>query len=802
MPIVTTAAILDRFATTPVSGRRHPLDGPPADAVLFVLVDALRHDYVGRTRFLRRIAAESVTGQIEEPFGFCPRGAWFGGLTMAAQGYTNLFRHDPVSSPFAFVRELAAGDADDAALGPALRAEIVQRARGRVPAFAAAYLDPLEIPLPWLASFDVSERESPASPRAGYRSLFHHLDETRQPWLDVSWPYPGWVGGLSSGRVAGQALDRLESRHRFAFVHLPDLDMVGHAGGPGSVALQAALDDADRLCEILAARVCALHRDPVVLFAGDHGMLPVVRHVDVATALASTGLRFGDDVTYFIDSTMVRVWTRAHGALARVHAALETCGGGRWLTEADLARYELTGIDPRATGAIFLADAGVLFTPNFFDWRGVRPAKGMHGYAPDVPDNRAALIAWRPRRPEAGAAGVVPARTLHPALQSWLGLPVAPEAWPAPTEPAATRGRWSVGGTAAADAVVDAHLAHVVARVHARTPDAVAVVLAGGFGRGEGTVCDAGDGRPRPVNDYDVVVVGGDGAALRGLDGELSAELGIDFVDLWPRSDLTPSTPVSQFDFDLGEGATRLAGDPLVLERLPRRAPAELDLDEGLFQLGNRAGGVLLGVCGRTEGAAAPADDAFRERQRVKFLIAIADAWLMAHADYHPSYVIRRARFASLGGGVFGPTVRDLVDGAFAAKLHGSATSAASADLAARHCAAALDELWTTLGLHREPARLTDALSRTVRRRVRASSDWIAGAQARGLTISAAGAADPLAAATAIYRAALEGVRAWPLTVAARRERLAAAVAPEFAISAAAEPWAGVARTWITFFHP
>lgn len=785
-----------------MSGRRHPLDGPPADAVVFVLVDALRHDYVGRTRFLRRIAAESVTGQIEEPFGFCPRGAWFGGLTMAAQGYTNLFRYDPANSPFAFTRELASGEADDAALGSALRAGIVQRAKGRVPAFAAAYLDPLEIPLSWLGAFDVCERESPSSARAGYRSLFHELDESGHDWLDVSWPYPGWVGGLSSGRVAGQALDQLEARHRFAFVHLPDLDMIGHAGGPGSTMLQAALDDTDRLCEILAARACALHRDPLVLFAGDHGMLPVVRHVDVMQALAATGVRFGDDAAWFIDSTMVRVWPRTSAAGARVHAALEAGGGGRWLTGADLTRYELAGIDPRATGDVFLADPGVLFTPNFFDWQGQRPARGMHGYAPDVPDNRAALIAWRPRRPEAGAAGVVPARALYPALRAGLGYDVAEDAWPAPVAAPAAGGRWSVHGTAESDAVVDAHLARIVARVHERVADATAIVLAGGFGRGEGTVCVDGDGRPRPVNDYDVVVVGGTGpAALAGLDAELGRELGIDFVDLWARPDLAPSTPLAQFDFDLREGATRLAGDPLILDRQPCRAPAELDLDEGLFQLGNRAAGLLLGACGRAD-TAAP-DDAFRERQRVKCLIAIADAWLMAHADYHPSYAIRRARFASLSGGVFGPTVRDLVDGAFAAKLDGRMPPPVPPDAAVRQCAAAIEELITTLGLHRAPERLAAALSRTVACRVRASGDWIAATRDRGLHAAVAAQADPLAAASAIYRAALDGVRAWPLTLAGRRERIATALAPEFVVSpAATAPWAAVARTWITFFHP
>ena len=803
MPIVTTAVISDRETTERLSVRRHPLDGAPADAVVFVLVDALRHDYVSRTRFLARVAGEAVTGQIEEPFGFCPRGAYFGGLTMAAQGYTNLFRYDPEASPFGWTRELATGGPADGPLAAALRGDIVARAKGRVPPFAAAYLDPLQIPLAWLGYFDVCEQLGPASHAVGYRSLFHDLEASGQRWLDVSWPYPGWSGGLSSGRVAGQVLDRLTAEHRFAFVHLPDLDMVGHAAGPGSRALQQALGETDRLCQLIADRVLALHRDPLIVFAGDHGMLPVVRHVDVAGPLAATGLRFGQDVAYFIDSTMVRVWTHTADARARVHAALDGCGGGRWLTDADWVRYELAGIDPRNAGAIYLASPGVLFTPNFFDWSGRAPVRGMHGYAPDVADNRAALLAWRPRAPQPGAAGVVPARTLYPALRAWLGFDVEAASWPAPIVEPRPAGRWSVTGAAGADEVVDAHLATIVERVTAAAPDATAIILAGGFGRGEGTVTTTPSG-PRPVNDYDVVVVGGRPGALAGLDAALPAELGIDFVDLWPRPDLTPSAPISQFDIDLRYGASRLWGDPLVLDRLPDYAPADLSLDEGLFQIGNRAGGLLLGLTGWE---ARPGDDgpgAFLERQRAKFLLALADAWLMAHEDYHPSYAIRRARFAALASGSIAPTVCALVDEAFAAKLEGQPATGTPPDVAGAQCAAAWSALQAALGLDRDPSRLPAALSRTVSERVRGGSDWLAVARGHALIPAAPVVSAPLTAASAIYRAAIAGVAAWPLAPADRHAAVGAALAPEFlTVEAEADALcAGVARTWLGFFHP
>ncbi len=794
-----------------MSDVRHPMSGGTADAVVFLLVDALRHDYVGRTRFLAATAARSLTGQLEEPFGFCPRGAYFGGLTMAEQGYTNLFRFDPARSPFAWTRELAGGDDGDAALRAALRPGIVSRAKAVVPPFAAMYLDPLDIPLPWLGYFDVCEREGPASATVGYRSLFHQLDARGEPWLDLSWPYLGWTGPLTSGRVAGMALDTLRPAHRFAFVHLPELDMVGHAYGPGSRELQAALEDTDRLCELVCARVAELYRDPVIVIAGDHGMLPVTRRVDVAGALAATGLRFGAEIAYFIDSTMVRLWALTSAALPRALEALGACGGGRVLDAGDWARYGLTGIDDRNGHAVFLADPGVLFSPNFFDWAGTGAVRGMHGYAPDVDDNRAALLIYRPHAPAAGECGVLAARDLHPMFQSWLGLDQSERAVTGPpaattvdgTTPSPAPGHWSSNGTAASDAVVDAHLAAIVEAVRHRAPDCAAIVLAGGFGRGEGTVVTGpASGRPQPVNDYDIVVVGARAGALDGLDDELGTALGIDFVDLWARPDLTPATPISQFDFDLRYGARLLWGDPLVLDKLPRHAPADLHVDEGIFQIGSRAGGLLLGLVAGPDGPGAADPAGFRDRQRGKFLMALADAWLMAHADYHASYQVRRRRFAALSTGLLPAAVREAVDGAFAAKLTGAAL--APVPDAVAQCGEALRHLEAALGWDGDAAVVGDALTRTVARRVRAGHDWLAAAAARGLVGRPLPAAAPTAPATAIYRALLECVRAWADAEPRRRERIAAALAPEFtaATTPSADSSAAVARTWLTFFHP
>ena len=71
---------------------------------LLLLVDALRHDYVERTQFLRALAGAGATARLREDFGFVPRAAYFGGLSPEQYGFTNMYCCDPVASPFGIAR--------------------------------------------------------------------------------------------------------------------------------------------------------------------------------------------------------------------------------------------------------------------------------------------------------------------------------------------------------------------------------------------------------------------------------------------------------------------------------------------------------------------------------------------------------------------------------------------------------------------------------------------------------------------------------------------------------------------------
>jgi len=773
---------------------------PPADCVIFVLLDAFRHDYLERTRFLRGQVARSLVGRLEEPFGFCPRGAYFGGLTPAAQGFTNLMHFDPVRSVFRWTRELAGTGVDDLVRERAL-GEIVRRAREQLPAFAAAYVDPLEIPLSWLPYFDVSERRAPWDPLVGHRTLFHLLDEWKRPWLQVSWPFEGVSPRPDNASVAGEALRQLRPDHAFAYIHLPDLDALGHRHGPGSDVVRQAIEEADRLCEMITERALELFADPVIVFAGDHGLLPVVRNVDAGAVLQRLGLAYGSDFAYFIDSTMVRCWFFTDEARRRTTAALATTGAGRWVTPDDRARWGIQDLDARNGEAFFLAHPGVAFCPNFFVREGGDPPRGMHGYAPEALDNTAIFIAHRPRARWSGDAGVVNARRLFPSFVRWLGRDPATLTGERPVDETAAvpaGRRWSRAGSDDADRLVSRHLERCVQAIRGRCPRGSAIILTGGFGRGEGTML-AETGPWRPANDYDFLVIGGAAAEVEGLGDQLARELGIDFVDIGVAPVFPVLDPGRQSDYDLRHGSTILWGDPLALDRLPCLTPARIDAFEGAYLLGNRFGGLALALSAAPGGPFAR--PGFVAHQLAKFFIAIADAWLLGVGDYHARYAVRRRRFAELAAAAgFGPALGREIDAAFAYKLEGRPLPH-DLDTGVRAAGAALVELGRALQWGTAGSSFEAALECALRARGKPLAGWLAAARENGLLLAAAGEDDPVAAKLAIYHACATLVLGRMERILPDDQRWCEALGPCWAPAARFRGAASVAATWLALFH-
>jgi hypothetical protein len=637
---------------------------------LLLLVDAFRPDYLRDAPYLRRLAERSATGRLREPFGFLPRAAYFGGLTPEESGFTNMLCCDRARSPFSASQWLPREAFRNSRTAAQARAWVDRQARLRTTPFAASYLSCLHIPGELLPHFAPAEVEAPWSPCAGYRSLFHELDDRGLEWTACAWPLSNALDDRSDAGIVEHLRASLGPRHRFAYCHLQELDAAGHQFGPEGAGLRHLVRRTDTLVEGLIESLRARYDDLKVIAFGDHGMVSVTRSIDLRPVLASTRLVAGVDYVYFLDSTMLRLWfltARSRGALME---AFGTVAGLRLVTGEDKVRHHIAGCSASNAHEIFLADPGVVISPDFFSDNGARPL-GMHGYDPDCPDNQGIFIA-NAVDVEPGDAGVVDATEIYDWTRALLGL-VRPRPGRATPKERSRSGRFTQSQLPLADVRVAEQLDTVVSQLQPLVAQAEAIVLTGSFGRGEGGAITTGTA-VAAVNDFDVLIVGGPDVSreLAGASAALAARVGLDFLDLVWTDGAWSDMPATMLNVDIRYGSQVIRGAEDVIDRMPTVAAADITMHDALILLINRIGGLLSGVSARilTTAPIDARDRRYLVNQIVKALVAVGDSYLVEWRAYDASYRGRRERFSSLAPGAGVPeSIRDVVDQAYRLKV-------------------------------------------------------------------------------------------------------------------------------------
>lgn len=182
--------------------------------------------------------------------------------------------------------------------------------------------------------------------------------------------------------------------------------------------------------------------------------------------------------------------------------------------------------------------------------------------------------------------------------------------------------------------------------------DMVAVVLGGGYGRGEGAVTGP-RGAERPYNDLDLIAVVDDPSRATGALQRVSSKherilgIAVDFgypltvrdVERWPHRLRW---------FDLFHGHVVLAGDPQILRRhAPAAVAHPVPAGEAAPLLLNRGAGLLWAERVRRGTERAPDPD-FVRRNVYKALLAVGDAYLISWGAIEPGHRARRERLRAL----------------------------------------------------------------------------------------------------------------------------------------------------------
>jgi hypothetical protein len=184
----------------------------------------------------------------------------------------------------------------------------------------------------------------------------------------------------------------------------------------------------------------------------------------------------------------------------------------------------------------------------------------------------------------------------------------------------------------------------------------VALVLAGGYGRGEGGYRVCGD-EFLPYNDYDyfVIIRGGRSAVrqvaatLSKLAHDLEAQIGVEVDFAVLSQSRLPRLDFTLMYSELRHGHKVVFGDRDVLDRMHPMPVEKVPLSEFSRLMLNRGSLLLMNRQVLQQGG--PSDDQALEcfgRYLDKALLACADARLAAAGRYHPSYIVKREQLNSL----------------------------------------------------------------------------------------------------------------------------------------------------------
>ncbi len=184
-----------------------------------------------------------------------------------------------------------------------------------------------------------------------------------------------------------------------------------------------------------------------------------------------------------------------------------------------------------------------------------------------------------------------------------------------------------------------------------------AVLLGGGYGRGEGGVLKSPEG-DRPYNDLEfyVFLLGSrhlnerrHGRALHTFGEIMTPQAGVEVEFRIASLSELVSEPVSMFSYDLISGHRWLIGDETLLKRCARHRISEnIPLSEATRLLMNRCTGLLLARERLERPAFTPADADFVARNVAKAQLGAGDAVLTAFGHYHWSVHQRHRRLERL----------------------------------------------------------------------------------------------------------------------------------------------------------
>jgi predicted AlkP superfamily pyrophosphatase or phosphodiesterase len=389
--------------------------------VLFILLDAFRHDYINPvdTPFLFEATQKGIYAKkLKSTTGFTQRTAIFTGSMGAASGMFTMYTFDSEGSPFGFLENGQKRDGVDQWARWATKVPSVPGLRRVQRLFLewqqqrermyrqwiqneakkyASHASPAFIPLALLPHIGLSEDNRPIHlPRAlQQETIFDVLAREEVEYKFLMFP----AFNCEDEAVLQLFLSEARSSAAVILGQFSDSDLLIHHCGPSSGKRRSVAGEIDRRLREIAA---CYGDDVTWVVIGDHGMTDVVLEVDVGGETANLerkgGARHGRDYLVFLDSTMARFrWLTDKGRIF-ISSLAETKlfqENGTFVDSELAARYSIPYGDRRYGDVIWWANLGTVIFPDYFHDRYTHN-KGMHGYDSEHDDMKGFFLAFGP----------------------------------------------------------------------------------------------------------------------------------------------------------------------------------------------------------------------------------------------------------------------------------------------------------------------------------------------------------------------------------------------------------------------
>ncbi len=375
---------------------------------IVIMIDAFRKSYLNErdTPFLHQFSKKFFAGELKQPFGFKNAVGFFTGIhpskigQFANYGYNGNLRRFPYQlflKPFPGKLKFHA-------------INLFNFFRG----------EDLFLPAIDLNYFKFFQRKQTRhfyqKKSVPVKTIFDFLRENKTKYLFYDFPLIiengkpklHWTLKNDDEARVKKFLKLIRKKeYDFYYLHLVDLDSIGHAYGPDSPEMKEALRKEDLLVKKVLSEF-DIEKDNVMIWS-DHGMVAVTKKADLKSKLPA----FGKGYVYFLDSTMARFWFFNSSIRRKVLSILKKQKGGRVVSEKEKKRLGIDFKDNFYGDEIFLADSGTLIFPNFFN---ASFAKGMHGY--DISDKNEMAFFMLNKKSKTKAK----TEDLFPTLLEMLGL--------------------------------------------------------------------------------------------------------------------------------------------------------------------------------------------------------------------------------------------------------------------------------------------------------------------------------------------------------------------------------------------